>query len=508
MQLEDLRIALRPRRPWEAVDLGLTLVQNWWPTLLGVWIVVTLPVFLLLNLAISHPFWPLVLFWWFKPAYDRVLLYVLSRAVFGATPSIKETLAAIPTLLWHSGLVWHLTLGRIDAARSFKLPVYQLEGLKGKARRARLQVMLARGGGYGAGLTIICAHMESFVYVGLFALLYLMVPESTGLNPFESLLEDDGKYSLCWNLLAYCATTLIEPFYIASGFSLYLNRRAVLEAWDLELNLRRLATRLTALASSARTVAGFALVTTILMTTGLVTPNGAQAALSDTPIGQFQPNADPQETIEKVLNDPEFGQERVISNWAPIDKPNEDDNNLDLPEFTWLADAAKIVGEIIEVIGWAIAAAALIGIGVYMFRNAGPIRELVDGWRGRRRLVNMPTSVSGLALAPERLPADIIAGARACWAQGQARAALSVLYRGAIVQLLVSGMSLPESATEGDILRRAAPRLDRNALVGLEQLVQAWQRLAYAHREPGLDEFEKLCADYREHLLTPPRAAT
>ena len=82
-----------------------------------------------------------------------------------------------------------------------------------------------------------------------------------------------------------------------------------------------------------------------------------------------------------------------------------------------------------------------------------------------------------------------------------------MLYRGAIVQLLVSGMSLPGSATEGDILRSAAPRLDSDALIGLEQLVQAWRRLAYAHREPGLDEFERLCADYREHLLTPPGAA-
>jgi hypothetical protein len=35
-----------------------------------------------------------------------------------------------------------------------------------------------------------------------------------------------------------------EPVYVACGFSLYLNRRTVLEAWDIELVFRRLRQRL------------------------------------------------------------------------------------------------------------------------------------------------------------------------------------------------------------------------------------------------------------------------
>jgi hypothetical protein len=31
----------------------------------------------------------------------------------------------------------------------------------------------------------------------------------------------------------------IEPFYVAAGFVMYLNRRAELEAWDVEQELRR-----------------------------------------------------------------------------------------------------------------------------------------------------------------------------------------------------------------------------------------------------------------------------
>jgi thiosulfate reductase cytochrome b subunit len=39
--------------------------------------------------------------------------------------------------------------------------------------------------------------------------------------------------------LAYVAVVLfLEPFYVASGFAMYLNRRAELEAWDIEQELR------------------------------------------------------------------------------------------------------------------------------------------------------------------------------------------------------------------------------------------------------------------------------
>ena len=31
----------------------------------------------------------------------------------------------------------------------------------------------------------------------------------------------------------------VEPFYVAAGFALYLNRRAELEAWDIEQEFRR-----------------------------------------------------------------------------------------------------------------------------------------------------------------------------------------------------------------------------------------------------------------------------
>jgi hypothetical protein len=40
--------------------------------------------------------------------------------------------------------------------------------------------------------------------------------------------------------LAYAIViAFLEPFYVAAGFAMYLNRRAELEAWDVEQELRR-----------------------------------------------------------------------------------------------------------------------------------------------------------------------------------------------------------------------------------------------------------------------------
>jgi hypothetical protein len=46
------------------------------------------------------------------------------------------------------------------------------------------------------------------------------------------------------NLAYVLAESLIEPFFVTAGFALYLSRRVMLEGWDVELGLRRLARRL------------------------------------------------------------------------------------------------------------------------------------------------------------------------------------------------------------------------------------------------------------------------
>ena len=63
------------------------------------------------------------------------------------------------------------------------------------------------------------------------------------------------------------AVTTIEPFYVAGGFSLYLNRRTLLEGWDIELELRRCAARFTNARTGTAVLAGATLVALISWTT-------------------------------------------------------------------------------------------------------------------------------------------------------------------------------------------------------------------------------------------------
>ena len=46
-------------------------------------------------------------------------------------------------------------------------------------------------------------------------------------------------HALAPTLRTRWSVLFLEPFYVAAGFAMYLNRRAELEAWDIEQEFRR-----------------------------------------------------------------------------------------------------------------------------------------------------------------------------------------------------------------------------------------------------------------------------
>ena len=105
MNYAELAFGLRPRGAWEAADLGVRIGRHWWLSLLLLWLAMALPALLLLVLLIDSFHYALLVFWWLKPLYERPLLYFLSRAVFGAVPSLAETLKHVPKLIWQQLLM-------------------------------------------------------------------------------------------------------------------------------------------------------------------------------------------------------------------------------------------------------------------------------------------------------------------------------------------------------------------------------------------------------------------
>src|SRR3954465_9867505 len=89
VRLTALAVALRRRSPWEATDLGLAMLQRWWRPGYAAHALVVAPVALALvalGWAFDAVWAAMLVFWWLEPVYDRVVLHVLSRAVFGEIP--------------------------------------------------------------------------------------------------------------------------------------------------------------------------------------------------------------------------------------------------------------------------------------------------------------------------------------------------------------------------------------------------------------------------------------
>jgi hypothetical protein len=89
-------------------------------------------------------------------------------------------------------------------------------------------------------MTQAFAMAEIAVYIALFSLFFWFAPAGVTVD-LSAMFTDDvptvmGIASFAANVIA---VLLIEPFYVAAGFAMYLNRRAELEAWDIEQEFRR-----------------------------------------------------------------------------------------------------------------------------------------------------------------------------------------------------------------------------------------------------------------------------
>ena len=137
MKLDSVTAELRPRNAWEAADLGARLVRRDAAAIYKVWFATSLPLLLLaLGIIYLSP-WPsfgFIVYWWLEPILDGPILDIIARRLFGGNADVRSTLRNAPRIAWRNRLFW-LTPWRFHFARSTAMPVTQLEGLSGAARR-------------------------------------------------------------------------------------------------------------------------------------------------------------------------------------------------------------------------------------------------------------------------------------------------------------------------------------------------------------------------------------
>jgi hypothetical protein len=522
VQLDRLAVQLRLRNPWEAIDLGFAMVRTWARPVYAAWLALFVPLCVLALLVLPSQ-WAVVLVWWLKPALDRVVLHVLAAGVFGELPRLRDTLRALPRALT-PGLIASLTWYRFFLVRSFNLPVWQLERQTGADARQRRRQLHRRTSGHAWWLTMACIFFELVLALSAIALFDLLAPVlQTDEFQFFQLFtwKDQSMQQIVLSTMMFAAMTVVEPFYVAGGFALYLNRRTALEGWDLEVALRRMGERAQATSRGVDLARAAALVLALAGLLALQAP--AESYAQDTHVGdaeaagemQLQPGGPPAEEpvpppaseapalppsqrraareIKEVLKRPEFDEyrERLGLEYLGKRQQPKPPKRIDSPGWATFIDA---LAQFLRILAYAAIALAVLFLLYYLLRRF----DLVG--RGRPSYTP-PATLFGLDVRPESLPEDVAAAALELARAGELLKALSLLYRGALVTLLHrDGVELAGGDTEADCLRKSRARVPAPVHGYFAELLGAWLQAAYAGREVPRAAVEALCAQWPLHF--------
>jgi len=477
MQLDQVTAEIRPRSDWEAVDLGFAMVRRdfwrclamWWMALLG-------PLLVAGWFLRDYPALLLMLFWWWKPAGSRMVLYQISRRLFGEQPAWKSIWREIPRVWWRR-FFYRFVWARLSPWLPVRMAVEELEGLRGKAYKQRCSQIGRRGDSVVMGLYFTADLAAAWMGIALVLVLKMLIPQGQE-GPLDEALASMNTFDptdipplLLWvvTLCLMISISLTDVFMSGAGFGIYINNRTWIEGWDVELAFKRLAQRLTKVAVIALGLFFF------------ISPMVSQA----------QDARDPVVMIQEVKKAPEF-KVHVIKERVPKTKPSKPSKGWEwlFKHLGNIFGAGKMLGEIFK---WS-AIAALIALVVWLcwkFRHAFLVGR---GPADVKPATASARVVMGMEVTPESLPADVPAAAWLLWQQGAHHQALGLLYRGAISKVIeVARVEIQESDTEGDCMTRVETAGTLAHPHYFKSLTGVWIRQAYSDKTPSDGEVRMLC---------------
>ena len=508
----------RLKSPWQAIDAGFMLARAHYPALVLLWCALSLPALLLAVALHWVPFVPVLLWWWLKPLYELPLLLYLSRALFGDVPTRREVLREVPGRARRL-LPSYLSLSRLSPARAMCAPIVVLEGLSGAARRKRRETLMAAPHRAGS-LMLACVHAEVLLAYGSLVLLAILFPALLSFIEWSDLLDPDAfdrdggaarTLVTVQVIVAVLGSALVAPFHVAAGFTLYIARRVELEAWDIEHRFGRIVGRHRrrpgAEIAPGRTdaapggdgsndgrrgPAGPSVAAALLcaaLVAGAVPERAVAETGPDAPAPPAAGAADPFPTpetvrtrLDEVLADEEFGGTTTRRMpWLDLDRGDDGEEHewpaFDPESVAWLETLFGGFADTMRVLAWVV-------LGAIALLLVVAVRRYVPGLRAARPIrprAARPDSASFRTLegAP---PADVAGAARERLRTGDARGALSVLYRGSIAALVgEAAIEIPPSATERECLELVRDAATPAQVRLLERLLGAWRREAWAH---------------------------
>lgn len=529
MQIDKLAIDMHPRSSWKAFDLGCKMALRWYPSLFGFWLLATAPLFVILCL-LNLNYGP-ILIWLLKPLFERGLLYIFSREVFGQSVSAREALKAWPAQLknlWFSSITWR----RLSPTRGFDLAVIQLEGLTGQARANRLRVLHHSKDDNSAWWLIICVHWEMFLVIAGVAIVTALLPEGIDFSLFASFESEVWTVVLGYNLMAYSAMALVAPFFIAGSFSAYLNRRTQLEGWDIELQFKKiLASQTTSVNKVLPMVAVFCLSLLLAPVQQAEAQDSvqdpgqhtAQELLQDIaqdqssegtqpnqqiPVEASAPDATPvefesQQRLEAILEKPPFYQSQTEKDWRWIGftLPESDTEQEPSSWPKWILAIFKFIASVSEVLLWVVFA-VIIGVLAYLSRHLiAPLLKLTQS--SQQPNSDFVASFSQTYQA-DSLPDDIEAEIDTLLSAGHYRQLLSLLLISSLTDISrYQSLPLTKAMTEKECLRVIKQSVSGERSEFMSKLVNTWTSLAWAHQFPSDQHMQEVCNQYRSLFLAP-----
>ena len=488
MKVDAIRLDLRPRAMFEAADLGVRLVSA---HLRAVWSsCAPVYVFVLLVAGAAFAFG----IGWGVPHAD--LAQALARSLDPVRARARRRSAKRPRFadLWRRAprRLRRRPARRADDAAPLALALVRAAGAaargparQGAARAHRPHPRLASRRGARDAERV--RAFESALAFGLASLIPWFAPaDERGawlgravrrrLGPGRSRIE-----LACFAL----AVAIVEPFFVGAGFAMYLNRRVELEAWDIEQEFRACLRALTLAPARARcaAMAGGALSAgrSARLAGSRWSPRRSRcrrrvlAAEADAPTGHGErawkraraerahaphrraPAALSVAAVEAAASavraDDDLGGLHKQRTWRFRDR--NETSKPPAPAPQWLRELARWLAEGGRWLIW-----LLVALRRWQRcsspRGAGSrCAATAVGARGAR----LPSHVRELDIRPESLPADIGAAVRALWLAGERRAALSLLYRGALSRLVHSyAVPIGDASTEGDCVQPRACR--------------------------------------------------
>lgn len=352
-------------------------------------------------------------------------------------------------------------------------------------------------------LTLACLHFDAILLMAFVGLVAMLVPNSSDWSFLDWLFNQGSSGPAPGRLLfvaAFAGTGIIEPFYVAGGFGLYLVRRAELEGWDIELAFRALAQRI----SSTGFRAALQAVLVVMLASGTLSADGPPkpppaATVHDIqeptePTPGLRPESETKRQIAEIMRRKEFGETKEIKvpHWLlNKDEPKEKKPRFD---FRWIKWIGETLAPFLKGIFIALLFAAVAWV-LWHFRSA-----IGRAFRPKHGFLP-PDALFGLDIRPENLPEDVPAAAWRLWRDGKRREALALLYRGALVSLVHTHLvELGTGSTEGDCLRAASAVLGAPGQAYFGDLTRAWLLTAYRHTPPEDSLAERLCSGWPEHF--------